>query len=373
MAMKRMSEERQEVFWIEADEAAGPRHVFYDRLNKLLAEAGFDRRVEELCRPYYQLSGRKSVPPGRYFRMLLIGYFEGLDSQRGIAWRCGDSLSLQRFLKLEPGERVPDHSSLTRIGDRLPEEVSQAVFAIVLEICRQTGLLDNSITAGVDATTLEANAAMKSIVRRDTGEDWGAYVRTLMVKAGEAEDSDEPSDEDVRRFDRKRKGKKVSNAEWVNPHDPDAEITKMKDGRTHLAYKAEHVVDLNSEVILAAEVTGATAGDASTLITSVGAATKNIERSGGEELIHEVVADKGYHANQTLADCEDCGLRTRLKSALAMAGQAVGTRAGVSRQQNENGAGEGETVSEIKKRAGRAQLRPHVRHGRRTADVAAGP
>jgi len=310
MAMRRMGNERQESFWVDAAVTCGPRHVFYDRLNELLADADFDRRVEDVCRPFYKQGGRGSVPPGRYFRMLLVGYFEGLDSQRGIAWRCEDSLSLRRFLKLAADERVPDHSSLTRIGLRLPAEVSDEVFAIVLDICRKSGLLNAKTSVAVDSTTLEANAAMKSIVRRDTGEDWNQYVRRLMVEAGETDDPDEPSDEDVRRFDRKRKGKKVSNDDWVNPHDPDAEITKMKDGRTHLAYKAEHVVDLNSEVILAAEVTGATAGDASTLITSVGAATKNIERSGGEELIHEVVADKGYHANQTLADCEDCGLRT---------------------------------------------------------------
>ena len=243
-------------------------------------------------------------------------YFENIDSQRGICWRFEDSLSLQRFIKLDvtgaergKPETVPDHSSLSRIGCRLGEEVYEQVFAMVLELCLKHKLLsEEKLTAAVDSTQLEANAAMKSIVRRDTGEDWNQYVRRLMVEAGEAEDVDDPTDEEVRRFDQKRSkknggpGKKTSNKEWVSTTDPSAEITKMKDGRTHLAYKAEHVIDLNSEVILAAHITKATASDSSTLTESLGKATRNLENAEGSQLHHpayiskRLVADKGYHS-----------------------------------------------------------------------------
>ena len=323
MAMRRGDGESQSSFWVETDRISGPRHVFYDRLNVLLREAEFDRRVEDICEPFYAERGRPGIAPGCYFRMLFVGYFEGIDSQRGIAWRCEDSLSLQRFLKIDAGagQRVPDHSSLTRLSQRFPAEVYQKVFAIVLEVCREKGLIDDqNITAGVDATLLEANAAMKSIVRRETGEDWNQYVRRLMVEAGEAESPEDPTDEEVRRFDRKRSkknggpGRTTSNAQWVNPNDTDARITKMKDGRTHLAYKAENVIDLESEVILAAEICEGTetgiASDAATLVPSVTVAVENIERSGGTECITEVVADKGYHALTTLADFWEAEVRT---------------------------------------------------------------
>src|SRR5690606_12965325 len=222
--------------------ASVPKHVFYDKLNELLDEAGFDRFVEDLCEPFYAERGRDSIPPGRYFRMLFVGYFEELDSQRGIAWRCADSLSLRNFLFLEASQQSPDHSSLTRIRERLPLVVHEQVFAFVLEIARQKKLLRGT-QVGVDSTTLEANAAMKSIVRRDSGEDWREYLLAL----AEAEGVEINNDEDLRRFDKHRKKqgqKKVSNAEWVSPIDEDSRIVKMKDGRTHLGYKAEHVVDL---------------------------------------------------------------------------------------------------------------------------------
>ncbi len=179
MGMGRRRQQRQEAFWIPADALPEtPRHVFYEKLNRLLAEADFDRFVEELCEPYYsvaQESGRRSIPPGVYFRMLLIGYFEGIDSQRGIAWRCADSRSLGSFLGYRAAEATPDHSSLTRIRDRLPLSVHEQVFTRVLVIAEGRGLLSGK-TVAVDSTTLEANAAMKSIVRRDTREDWREFV-----------------------------------------------------------------------------------------------------------------------------------------------------------------------------------------------------
>ena len=242
---------KQPDLWIAAPQLpASPGHPFYQKLNALLDEAGFDPFVEGLCQPYYADGvGRPGIPPGVYFRMLFIGYFEGLDSQRGIAWRCADSRSLQAFLGYLPSEATPDHSSLTKVRQRLPEVVHERVFAFVLHIADAQGLLQGK-TVAVDATTLEANAAMKAIRRKDSGDDWKDYLKQLAAAAG----LDSPTDEELRRFDRQRPDKKVSNAEWASPADPDSRIAKMKDGTTHLAYKAEHVVDLGSNLVLAAEV-----------------------------------------------------------------------------------------------------------------------
>src|SRR5687768_1130645 len=249
MAMGKRREERQETLFVATDrlpKTAG--HPFYQRLNGLLAEAGFDAWVEGRCRQYYETDetrGRPSIPPGIYFRMLLVGYFEGIDSQRGIAWRCADSLSLRQFLGIPLDESTPNHATLTNTRKRLPQEVFSEMFQFVLRIAIEKKLLTGK-TVGVDSTTLEANAAMKSIVRKDTGEDWRQYVIRLMREEGVIQPDEEPSDEEVRRYDKKRKNKKVSNEEWVSETDPDSRIAKMKDGRTHLAYKAEHVVDLES-------------------------------------------------------------------------------------------------------------------------------
>jgi transposase len=310
MGMGRRKREHQQELWIPADQFDVPRHVFYDALNRLLADGGFDDFAENLCRPYYAADvGRSSIPPGVYFRMLLIGYFEGLDSQRGIAWRCADSLSLRTFLGHGPAEPTPDHSSLTRIRDRLPLEVHTAVFQFVLGLAAEHKLLKGK-TVGVDATTLEANAAMKSIVRRDSGEDWKAYLKRLMQAEGLMAEDEEPTDEDLRRFDKGRKNKKVSNAEWRSPTDGDSRIAKMKDSRTHLAYKAEHVIDLETEFILEAAIFTADQSDGDTLLVSVAGAQQHLEAAGAAAEIEEIAADKGYHKNEMLADCAECGLRT---------------------------------------------------------------
>jgi transposase len=239
---KRESSEQME--WVSTgDLPKSPGHPFYRKLNEVLRTSGFDEFCERLCAPYYaEKMGRPSIPPGVYFRMLLVGYFEGIDSQRGIAWRCSDSLALRAFLGLKAVQAAPDHSSLTVIRQRLPVEVHEQVFSKVLAIAHEKGLLQGG-TVAVDATTLEANAAMKSIVRQDSGEDWKEYVGRLAKHAG----LENPTAEELRAFDRKRPDKNVSNDDWQSPSDPDARITKMKDGGTHLAYKAEHAVDLASE------------------------------------------------------------------------------------------------------------------------------
>src|SRR5579862_8011740 len=197
MSMGRRPEQRQADLWISTtDLAQAPGHVFYDKLNQLLAAADFDRFVESLCQPHYAAGvGRESIPPGVYFRMLFIGYFEGLDSQRGIAWRCADSLALRTFLGMAITEATPVHASMTIIRQRLPELVFDKVFVFVLSLLEEQGLLRGK-TIGIDATTLEANAAMKSIVRKDTGEDWKEYLRGL----ARAEGIENPTEEDLRRL-----------------------------------------------------------------------------------------------------------------------------------------------------------------------------
>ena len=307
MAMgKREAEQQQDLFVTHDRLPRSPGHVFYRKLNGVLAEGGFDRWIEALCEPHYcQGVGRPSVPPGVYFRMLLVGYFEGINSQRGIAWRCSDSLSLREFLGIPLGEDSPDHSSLSYIRQRLPLEVHQEMFVWVLALLNKKKLLKGK-TVGVDSTTLEADAAMKSIVRRDTGEDWKEYLTRLMKEEGLIdEDGDPPSDEDLRKFDKRRKNKQVSNEEWTSPTDPDARIAKMKDGTTHLAYKAEHVVDLDTEAILAAEIYPANFHDTATLEDSLHTAQINQREAGSEQQIKDAVADKGYHSAETLTNLRE--------------------------------------------------------------------
>jgi IS5 family transposase len=299
---KRQTERQEDLFLTAAELPKAPGHVFYRKLNGLLAGGGFDAWVEKLCEPYYaDGQGRPGIPPGVYFRMLLVGYFEGIASQRGIAWRCSDSLSLREFLGIPLAEDSPDHSSLSVIRNRLPFEVHAEVMVWVLRLAQEKKLLKGK-TVAVDSTTLEASAAMKSIVRRDTGEDWKEYLTRLMQEEGLIDEDDEPpSDEELRRFDKQRKNKKVGNDEWVSETDPDSRIARMKDGTTHLAYKAEHAVDLDSEMIVAAEVYHADQADPQTLEDTLQQAQTNLQAASSDTVIRDVPADKGYHAAATLA------------------------------------------------------------------------
>ena len=298
---------RQEELWVpSAKLTRAASHPFYRRLNQEFEVAGFDRFVEGLCAPHCAGQiGRPGIAPGVYFRMLLVGYFEGIDSQRGIAWRCQDSLALREFLGLALDQEAPDHSALTHIRRRLPQGVYEAVFQFVLSMVRSRSLL-KAKTLGLDATMLEANAAMKSIVRKGGGEDWKGYLRGLAKREG----IQEPSDEELRKMDKGRKDKRVSNKEWESPSDPESRIAKMKDGRTHLAYKAEHAVDLDTGIVVAARVTPADAGDAQSAVGTLVAAQANLILSGGQEEIAEAVADRGYHSVALLAECADLGVRT---------------------------------------------------------------
>ena len=315
MAMKRSDMETQGELWIPTNQiAASPGHPFYDHLNRLLAREGFDRFVEAHCATFYhERLGRPSIPPGVYFRMLLIGYFEGLASEREIAWRCADSLALRTFLGYRLTQTTPEHSSLSRIRQRIDAETHAAVFTWVLKVVAKHDLLKGQ-TIGIDATTLEANAAMRSIVRRDSGEDYQAFLTRLAKASG----IETPTQADLVRLDRKRK-KKASNKEWQNPHDPDAKITQMKDGRTHLGHKAEHAVDLDTGAIVAVTLEGADQGDTTTVYATVVEAGEQLrevadDETAGEALaggfLKEVVADKGYHSNETTRDFAEMAIRT---------------------------------------------------------------
>ncbi|MGH9641818.1 MAG: transposase [Terriglobales bacterium] len=306
MALGRREPVQSEMWVAAKDLPRSAGHVFYTKLNRLLADADFDRRIEELCRPYYaDDQGRPSIAPGVYFRMLFVGFFEGLGSQRAIAWKCADSLSAREFLGVPIAADAPDHSSLTRIRQRLPFEVHIQGFLMVLEIARAKGILRGK-TLAVDSTMLEANAAMKSMVHRVSEKTWRKYLQQLAKEAG----IEHPSDEDLRRLDRNRKGKKVSNEEWKSPTDPDSRIARMKDGTTHFAYKAEHAIDVDSDLIVAAEILHATDPDSDTILVTATAAQENLAAVGSEHTGEEVLGDKGYHKAETL-DLLAAGLGVR--------------------------------------------------------------
>ena len=278
-------------------------HPFYERLNRTLDEAGFDAFVEAQCAAFYADGvGRPSLAPGRYFR-LLLGYFEGLDSERAIAWRAADSLSIREFLDFALHEAPPDHSTLSRTRRLIDLETHQAVFTWVLQRLADAHLVQG-YTIGIDATTLEANAAMRSIVRRDTGEGYDAWLTRLAEASGIAT----PTRAELARFDRTRK-KKGSNDDWTNPHDPDAKITKMKDGRTHLAHTAEHAVDLETGAIVGVTVQDADEGDTTTMVETLITTAEQVEAVGAAGIV-EVVGDKGYHSNETMVGCAAIGVRS---------------------------------------------------------------
>src|SRR6059036_1778088 len=295
MALRRQKERQADLMIGWAELRRSPGHALYDRLQAVLVEAGFDRFAEGECAPYSaSRRGRPSIPPGRYFRMHLVGYFEGIDSERGLEWRCADSLSLREFLRLGTTEPVPDHSWLSKTRARLPLEVHEAVFAWVLERLAERGLVKGD-RIGVDASTMEANAALRAIVRRDSGEGYREMLERLAEESGIAT----PTAEDLVRLDRKRKGKRLSNAEWTSATDPEARIAKLKDGRTHLAYKPGHAVDLDTGAIVAAEVHLADRGDTATLPDTLESAARHlaaVEAAPSPEAPTEMVADKGYHS-----------------------------------------------------------------------------
>jgi transposase len=315
---RRRKRVRQEELWTPtAALPVGASHPFYQRLNQILDEKKFDEYVEELCEPFYAKEvGRPGLAPGIYFRLLMLGYFEGIDSERGIAWRASDSISIRSFVRIALDESVPDHSTISRTRRLMDVETHQAVFQWVLTVLAEKKLLKGA-TIGVDATTLEANAALRSIVRRDSGERYEEFLIRLAKESG----IETPTREQLSKLDRKRR-KKGSNDDWTHPHDPDARITKMKDGRTHLAHKAEHAVDMETGAIVAVTLHAADEGDTHTIqetvaeagerITAVVADTDSDEvtKQVSTEGPREVVTDKGYHSRAVVSEMAEWGVRT---------------------------------------------------------------
>jgi transposase len=307
---------RQQGLWIAATELPkSGGHFFYNRVNGILQKAGFDAFAETECLRFYksEVMGRPSMAPGVYFRMLLIGYFEGIDSERGIAWRCADSMSLKSFLGYELTDATPDHTTVSRTRRLIDLETHGRVFSWILSILAGKGLIDGK-TIGVDATTLEANAAMRSIVRRDTGESYTEYLKGLAKASG----IDTPTQEDLARMDRKR-SKKTSNEDWEHPDDPDARIAKMKDGSTHLAHKVEHAVDMETGAVLALTLQGANIGDTTTIQNTLIAVAEQIEQWTAnpeiadelrDNMLAELVTDKGYHSNDIVTDLKQLDIRS---------------------------------------------------------------
>lgn len=321
MAMgTRQQRGRQEELWVATAALARPAsHPFYDRLNRVLDECHFDGFVEGLCERFYAKTlGRPGLAPGIYFRLLMVGYFEGIDSERGMAWRAADSLGIRAFLRIALDETAPDHTTISRTRRLIDVETHRLVFVWLLEILAEHGLLRGE-TIGIDATTLEANAALRSIVRRDTGEQYEEFLQRLAQESG----IETPTRAQLARLDRKR-AKKGCNEDWTHPHDPDARITKMKDGRTHLAHKVEHAVDMETGVVVAITVQPADTGDTRTMQETLAEAKENIEAVA--EVIHsepnapavevespaELVTDKGYHSREVVRQLAEAGIRSYL-------------------------------------------------------------
>ena len=373
MAMGREGDRQGDLIVTWAEMPRSPGHVFYDRLQKVLMRGGFDAFVEKTCKPYYApRMGAPSLPPGRYFRMHMVGYFEGIDSERGIAWRCSDSLSLRDFLRLENRDKVPDHSWLSKTRSRLPHEVHEKVFGWVLKLVAEHGLVKGE-RIGVDGSTMEANAALRTIVRRDNGETYREMLTQMAKESG----IETPTTDDLVRLDRNRKGKKLSNEEWTSKTDPEAKIAKMKDGSTHLAYKPEHAVDLDTGVIVAAPIHPADEGDTTTIERTLAAAEKNLAAvsvAPTAEEPSELVADKGYHSRAVLKDLDGGAWKTRIAEPKPAGLFALARRQGACgglRQPHPLGFGGRQGGDATAGGNRRAKLRPQSRPRRHAPDLAA--
>jgi transposase len=311
---RKKSRPPQQQLWIPTSEiVATPANVFLERLNTALASMQFGESVRALCAPFYQMDARKGGRPGIdpevYFKMLLVGFFEGIASERGIAARCADSLSLRQFLGYELSEATPDHSSLTVIRQRLAPEVYRQVFDIVLVALKRHKLVKGR-NIGIDASTMEANASLKSLENRLTGEAYAEYVTGLAAAAGV--DTSDPAA--VRRFDKNRPGRTTSNDDWKNPHDEDAKIGRTKRGSTRMIYKPEHIIDLDTGAILDADVRPGNEADTDELTERISEADKRLKKALGidddERLSKTLTADKGYFKLSEVTALQARGLRT---------------------------------------------------------------
>lgn len=289
--------ETQQEFWIETrrlpQASAG---TFYRKLDATLEAIGFADAVREICQPAYadeSRGGRPGIDPAVYFKMLMIGFFENLPSERAIAARCADSLSMRAFLGYDLHENTPDHSSLSIIRGRLGPQIYQAAFEVVLSGLREHGLLRGR-HLGIDSSVIEANASLRELVHRNTEEQYWEYVKRLAAQAG----IDPEDTKAVRRFDKNREGRKTSNEEWVNPNDRDAKIGMTKHGACDMIYKPEHITDLETGVIVAADIRLGDQGDTEDLAQRVLAAGEVLARVCDDpmqtKVLQSLTADEGY-------------------------------------------------------------------------------
>jgi transposase len=303
---ERKEADKQREFWIETRRlpkiSAG---AFFQRVEEVLAEIGFSEEVHRLCRPAYSQrpDGRPGIDPVVYFKMLMVGFFENLPSERAIAARCEDSLAVRTFLGYGLEETTPDHSSLSVIRRRLPAEVYEAVFELILKALKACGLLKGR-HVGIDSSVIEANASLKSLVVRNTEEAYWDYVKKL----AQAEGIDPSDEKALRRFDRKRPGKKLSNEQFKNRHDADAKISRQK-GKTDLVYKPEHSVDMDSGVIIQAQLVAADSADSVQLPERIESVQDCLERLEGDKKIKTVVADGNYHSLANVCALQEAGLK----------------------------------------------------------------
>ena len=303
--------------WIQPGELArGPKDGFYSKLHDVLEGMDFTGQIHRLCEVHYKAGmgggGRPPTDPAVIFKMMMVGFLEGIGSGRGIAARCADSLTIRRFLGYALTEETPDHSSLSVFRSRLPDTVFQAAHEVVLDGLRAHGLLKGR-HLGIDSSVIEANASLSGLVQRNTEKSYWDYVKELAKEAGV--DPDDPAA--VARFDRKREGRKTSNKEWYNPHDPDAKVGRTKDGACDMIHKPEHIVDLESGAVIAAEVRFGDAGDTEDLSTRILEAVELVEEIHGQDHVEgasrvlDLTGDKGFHSPEELAIIqEETGVRT---------------------------------------------------------------
>jgi transposase len=314
LMFRRKDRDQQSTFWIPTSAIPStPANTFYQQLDRALTKSGFGDAVRALCAPFYtndvSRGGRPGIDPEVYLKMLMIGFFENLPGERAIAARCADSLSIREFLHYELHERTPDHSSLTVIRQRLSAEVYEQVFGLILKALKQHKLLKGK-RLGIDASVLEANASLRSLEHRLTGDAYTDYVGKLAEAAG-VDTSDAAA---VRRFDKKRPGRKTSNAEWQNPHDPDAKVGRTKRGATRMIYKPEHVVDLETGAIVDADVRPGDEHDTADLAARVVEAEARMNRALGEpentQCAETVTADMGYFKVDEITQLQDLEFET---------------------------------------------------------------
>ena len=301
----------QSEFWIPADQVvSSAKSGFYAKLEETLESFAFAAKVRALCAPAYDESGvgRPGIDPVVYLKMIMVGFFEDLPSERAIAARCADSMSIRAFLKYELNEKTPEHSSFTVIRQRLGLEIYERIFTLTLQALREHGLLRGK-NLGIDSSVIEANASLRALVHRNTEEQYWDYVKRLAAESG----IDPEDTAAVRKFDRHRPGK-GSNQEWENPHDPDAKIGRTKDGATDMIYKPEAVVDLDTGAIVQAQVQPGDEADHKNMAGRILEAQQNINRACEEKLdtltVQSVTSDKGYYAVSELQTLQGEAIRT---------------------------------------------------------------